>query len=162
MSARRLLSAVIGPLLGGAFYLLLIDTVSSPELWAALGGLLLIVLTSEAARRQGLAGASVRVSWILRGWRAGASIPRHIAIVTWEALVQLVRPKAQRGSLRVVRFAYTGEEPGDIGRRALAEALGSLAPNSIVVGVDTDRGLLLVHQLRRSGSHRELDPLELG
>lgn len=154
--------AVAGPLLGAGFYLLLIDTVSSPELWAGLGGLIVLVLVTEATRRQGVAEAALRPAWILRGWHALASVPRHIGIVTWEALAQLVRPQPQRGCLRAVAWKPVGDEPGDIGRRALAESIGSLAPNSIVIGVDTEHGLLLVHQLRRSGGRDELDVLDLG
>ncbi|MCW3018653.1 MAG: hypothetical protein JWN10_961, partial [Solirubrobacterales bacterium] len=48
----------------------------------------------------------------------------------------------------------------DAGRRALAESFGSLAPNTIVIGVDPERDLLLVHQLRGGGGR--VDVLELG
>jgi hypothetical protein len=50
----------------------------------------------------------------------------------------------------------------DIGRRGLSEILGSLAPNTIVIGVDTERQLLLVHQLHRTGGSENLDVLRLG
>jgi hypothetical protein len=40
--------------------------------------------------------------------------------------------------------------------------LGSLAPNTIVIGIDDERDLMLVHQLRRDGGRDELDVLELG
>ena len=48
------------------------------------------------------------------------------------------------------------------GRRALAESLGSLAPNTIVIGVDPERKLLLVHQLHARADRDELDVLRLG
>jgi hypothetical protein len=44
----------------------------------------------------------------------------------------------------------------------LTEIVGSLAPNTIVIGVDADSGLLLVHQLRRNGDRDDIDVLELG
>ena len=59
-------------------------------------------------------------------------------------------------------FRAGGDGSRDVGRRALAEGLGSLAPNTIVIGVDDERDLLLVHQLHRSGGREELDVLELG
>jgi hypothetical protein len=40
--------------------------------------------------------------------------------------------------------------------------MGSLSPNTIVVGVDTERGLVLVHQLQRQGDAEQIDPLGLG
>lgn len=89
------------------------------------------------------------------------NVPAHILLVGREAVAQCARPKAARGTFRAVSFAG-GEQPEDVGRRALSEALGSLAPNTIVIGVDTDRQLLLVHQLRRTGGSQELDALGLG
>jgi hypothetical protein len=49
-----------------------------------------------------------------------------------------------------------------MGRRALAETVGSVAPNTIVIGIDDERGLLLVHQLRRHGGPEDLDVTRLG
>lgn len=59
-------------------------------------------------------------------------------------------------------FRGGGDGSDDVGRRALAEGLGSLAPNTIVIGIDGENDLLLVHQLHRSGGREQLDVLELG
>jgi hypothetical protein len=77
------------------------------------------------------------------------SLPRQIAWVSWQAVAQLVAPRQTRGTLRAVPFRAGGESSRDVGRRALAEGLGSLAPNTIVIGIDGARDLLLVHQLPR-------------
>ena len=50
----------------------------------------------------------------------------------------------------------------ETGRRALAESLGSFAPNTIIVGVDAERELLLGHQLRPGGGDEAIDVLGLG
>jgi hypothetical protein len=49
-----------------------------------------------------------------------------------------------------------------MGRRALAESFGSFAPNTIIIGVDAERELLLGHQLRRRGGDDAIDVLRLG
>jgi hypothetical protein len=49
-----------------------------------------------------------------------------------------------------------------VGRSALAESLGSFAPNTIVIGVDPERELILGHQLRRTGGDEAIDVLGLG
>jgi hypothetical protein len=90
------------------------------------------------------------------------SIPRQIVWVSWQAMAQAVAPREARGSLRAVPFRAGGDDSSDAGRRALAEGLGSLAPNTIVIGVDGERDLLLVHQLHRRGGREQLDVLELG
>jgi hypothetical protein len=55
-----------------------------------------------------------------------------------------VRPE---GRIVEEPFEATGEDPRDAARRALAVTGGTLTPNSIVVGIDADRGVLVRHEL---------------
>ena len=158
----RLTGLLLGAALAAAFYMALIDTVDLPELYAGGGGLVLAVGLYEAARHQRHEEASVRLRWLGRGARVAASVPAHIGYLLVEAARQLADPQLTRGEFRAVRFDSGGNGARDRGRRALAEAVGSLAPNTIVVGVDSERDILLVHQLRRTGGREALDPLELG
>jgi hypothetical protein len=66
------------------------------------------------------------------------------------------------GSFRAVSFGGGDSEAQETGRRALAEAAGSVAPNTFVVGIDGKRGLILAHQLKVGGGRQTIDPLELG
>ncbi len=153
---------IAGLVLGAGLYLWLIDTADPPELYAGLGVAVLSALAFEVSREQVGAEGSFSVAWPRRGWRLAARIPAQIVTVSWEALVQLRHPRTDRGELRAVSFRAGENSPRDMGRRALSEALGSLAPNTIVIGVDTERDLLLVHQLHRQGGREQLDPLGLG
>ena len=47
------------------------------------------------------------------------------------------------GTFRAVRFRCGPDHDIEIGRRALAEWFGSFAPNTIIVGVDVERELIL-------------------
>jgi hypothetical protein len=155
--------ALLGLLVAGAFYLLLIDTASPPELYAGAGATVLAAAIYELAREQGVAESALRVGWLARAWRLPWTVVVSIALVSAEAFAQLLFPRTPgRGSWRAVPFRAGGDNGRDAGRRALAEALGSLAPNTIVIGIDFERDLLLVHQLRRRGGREELDVLELG
>lgn len=162
VTLRSLAGFMLGVVLAAAFYMVLIDTVDLPEVYAAIGAVLLAGAGYEAARRQGVAEGRVSPGWVARGWRVILSIPRQIAWVSWQAFAQLVAPRETRGTLRAVSFRAGGEGSSDVGRRALAEGLGSLAPNTIVIGIDGERDLLLVHQLHPSGGREQLDVLELG
>jgi hypothetical protein len=57
--------------------------------------------------------------------------------------VLLARALVHRPAGRVVETDFSGDETS----QALAIAARSLAPNTIVIGVDEDRGVLLAHQL---------------
>jgi hypothetical protein len=153
---------VLGVLLGGGFYFLLIDTASLPELYALAGVAVGCALAFELAHEQGLIESLIDPRWLLRGWRVLLRIPIDVALLCWEAMVQVVAPRQVRGTFRAAPFAATGETPTDTGKRALSEWAGSISPNTFVVGVDPERGLVLVHQLRRQGDTGQLDPLGLG
>lgn len=152
----------LGLLIGGGFYLLLIDTASLPELYALAGVAVACALAFGLAREQGFAAGRVVPWWLIRGWRVIVRIPPDIAILCREAIVQLVAPRQRRGEFRAGAFGAVKQTPEDTGRRAVSEWLGSLSPNTIVVGVDPDRSLLLVHQLHRQGDIDQIDPLGLG
>lgn len=159
----RLVGLSIGVSLAGAFYLLLIDTLDVPELYAGGAAALVAAFGLEAGREQAFAEVSTTPAALARSLRAVARIPGDVARVSWAVLQQLVRPRAQRGQLRAVRFRFgRRHDGGDAGRRALAEAAGSLAPNTIIVGIDPQRSLLLAHQLSRSGGREAVDVLGLG
>jgi hypothetical protein len=147
----------------GALYLLLIDTTSLPELIVGVGAAAIAATGFELAREQQTAGGlSARLRWFSSLYRPLIKTPSDIVVVSWLALRQLVRPKQVNGSFRAVRFRCGPEHDIEIGRRALAEAFGSFAPNTIIVGVDVERELILGHQLRPSGGAEAIDLLGLG
>jgi hypothetical protein len=158
---RRFAIAAIGLVLGGAFYLLLIDTRYAPELYGACGVALLAAIVFEVSRESGFTEAAFSIGWLREAWRPLARVPVDMALVAREAVSQLLDRRPRRGVFRTIEFAG-GTGPRDAGRRALTEVLGSLAPNTIVIGIDPERGLLLVHQLRRDGPPDRLDVLRLG
>jgi len=142
-----------------AFYLALVDTRQHPEL--ILGA---IVAAAGASAAVAIRSARpLRASLALELLRA---LPAAIwSLVSQSALVLgfLVRRlvgRRQRGRFRTAPFRGGGDEPRDVGRRALTEGLGSLGPNTIVVGIDRERDLIVVHQLARRDD--QLDPLGLG
>jgi hypothetical protein len=161
--ARRLARVGVGFALAAVLYLLLVDTTSLPELYAGAAIVLLAALGFGAAREQQRREASFRAAWLPRVWSAVARIPGDALRLVWELVAQLLSRRRRRGVLRAVPFRHGGDDSGvEIGRRAATELLGSLAPNTIVIGVDPDTDLLLVHQLRRSGGREQIDVLRLG
>jgi hypothetical protein len=158
---RRLALTLAGVAFAGAFYLLLIDTVSLPEIYVLIAVTLLAAAAFEASREQGFPEARLPPRSLARAWRAVARVPLDAGLLCAETFAQLRQHKRSRGQFRAIPFrAGTSEE--DRGRYGLTEIVGSLAPNTIVIGVDADSDLLLVHQLRRIGDRDDIDVLELG
>lgn len=159
----RWLRGLIGALiLAGSFYLLLIDTLDLPELYTGAGVVVLAAALFGASRDPEPTEIAPRALWWLRGWRVLARVPGDIAGVSFAALDQVVRRRPSYGGLRAVSFAGDRNPRTAAGRRALAEALGSLTPNTIVLGVDVERGLILAHELRPGHGRRSIDVLGLG
>jgi hypothetical protein len=160
---RRFAAWSVGWLFAGALYLLLIDTTSLPELIVAAGAATIAATGFELAREQQTAGGlTARMRWLRTAHRPLLKVPSDIATVSLLALRQLVSPKPVNGVFRAVPFRCGPEHDIEIGRRALAESLGSFAPNTIIVGVDVERELILGHQLRPGGGAETIDVLGLG
>jgi hypothetical protein len=145
---RRVGSAIRWALVWAAFgglWLLLAGTVSSEEVGAAAAGASVATIAVALVIHQGIVDLSPRLRWIGRAWR----LPGRVVLEFGILLVALARRLAGRpigGTFRAVPF------PGGRGRRAsarraLAAAAGSLAANAYVVGFDEDAGLMLVHAL---------------
>jgi hypothetical protein len=159
---RRMFAWSLGWMFAGALYLLLIDITDLPELIVGAGAAILAATGLELAREQQVAGESIRARWLLRAYRPVLKVPSDIWHVFRAALVQLVRRDAVVGQFRAVPFRGGEDELLESGRQGLAEGFGSLAPNTIIIGVDTERELILAHQLRRNGGREAIDLLELG
>jgi len=158
---RRLATVGAGALIAAAFYLLLIDTVAPRELFAMCGVVLVAAVAFESSRELGFVEASFRVQWLRYTWRALLRIPVDVLILCLEVVLRLAHRRSAGGVFRAVPFR-SGAHAADHGRAALAELVGSLAPNTIVLGVDHESGLVLVHQLQRDGGRDRLDVLRLG
>jgi hypothetical protein len=160
---RRVAAWSAGWLFAGALYLLLIDTTSLPELIVGAAAVTIAATGFELAREQQTAGGlTARVRWLTTLHRPLLKVPSDIATLSLLALRQLVKPRPVNGAFRAVPFRCGPEHDIEIGRRALAEAFGSFAPNTIIVGVDVERELILGHQLHPTGGAEAIDLLGLG
>ncbi|TMK42206.1 MAG: hypothetical protein E6G56_02010 [Actinobacteria bacterium] len=161
--SRRLALWLAAWLVGAGVWLALVDLTDLPELLTGAVAAALAATGFEVAREAGHPGIGGRARWLARAWRPLVRAPVDIVVLSALTLSQAVRPVRNRGRFRAIPFGSADESSAHKhGRRALAEALGSFAPNTIVVGVDPEAELILVHQLRPSGGRRSVDVLGLG
>jgi multisubunit Na+/H+ antiporter MnhE subunit len=137
------------------------DSAKLPELLAGVGVAALAATGTELVRRQRVAGIAILPRFLRRAPVLIPSAIRDCVTLTRLAFQQLARPQAVRGKTVALPFAHGGDVPPEAGRRALAQGLGSFAPNTIVVGVDPERNVLIAHQLAATSKPSDLDPLEL-
>jgi multisubunit Na+/H+ antiporter MnhE subunit len=135
---------------GGLFVLWLVFVGTASDRMENIGGLFASALAATAAevvRSQGLLHFRVERRWWVRLWRQPWRIVADFGIVVLAFFAQLIHPRAHRGSFRTVEFPTGGQRAADRGRRAFVAAVGSLAPNTLVVEVDEEGGELLLHHL---------------
>jgi hypothetical protein len=162
LAARRAFAWSLAWVCAAALYLLLIDITDLPELLVGAGAAVLAATGLELVREEGILGESIRLGWLLRVPRVLLKVPADIAVVSLLALRATFDRHGVRGSFRSLPFACGQEQKLETGRQALAEALGSLAPNTFVVGIDTEREEIIAHQLRPTSGREAIDVLELG
>jgi len=124
-------------------YLLLADTVAPPELAT---GAVAAVLGATAARLVRPA-ARPHGRWLATAARRLIGVVADLAPLARVLLVRGILRRAGAGAYVEVAFGATSDAPDDVAHRALTQALGSLGPNTVVVDVDKERGVLVAHQL---------------
>jgi multisubunit Na+/H+ antiporter MnhE subunit len=121
-----------------ALYLWLADNAVLPEL--VVGAVVAAIGASGAVlvRGQRRTRLRPRLRWLRGVWRPLFGV--------FGDLVPLARALARRrpGALVESPLGGPADDPAYV---ALTEALGSLAPNTLVVDVDRERGVVLAHQL---------------
>jgi hypothetical protein len=132
-----------------ASWLLLVDATNH---WEVLFGVVaagLAVIGLELVRRHHLAKFRPRLRWLLEGLRLPYYIIQGCAVIFW---VLLKYPfSGEKSILKSVPFMSGGSDARSCARRALAIAYGTMPPNFVVLSVDLDKQVMLIHQVQPSG-----------
>jgi multisubunit Na+/H+ antiporter MnhE subunit len=130
-----------------ALWLALVDTVLAPELIAGAVAAAIAATGAVIVREQRRLLLRPRLAWVRS---AGRPLRRTVTDLGPLARA-LVRPRAEHGRLVEVPYDAVGDTPDAATHRVFTQALGSLAPNTLVVDIDRDRRVLIVHQLVPTG-----------
>jgi hypothetical protein len=123
-----------------ALYVVLVDSRRLEELVAAavVGALGATAAALVRREREVLLPASA----------GGGGRASHRAVVATRPRAARARARSPAaGRVLEVRFDAIGDDPHDAARRALAVAGRSLAPNTIVIGIDEELRVLIAHRL---------------
>lgn len=149
--------AWVGWWLGSAaIYLVLVDTVVEPELVTCAVIATIAASAATLVRGQRRVVMRPRAVWLVGLWRPIASYPRDL----WTVTRALFAPRTVSGKLYALAFEPGADGARTAARRVLGPTAGSFAPNTFVVGLEVETGLLLVHQLVPSEDPaHDADPL---
>jgi multisubunit Na+/H+ antiporter MnhE subunit len=144
-----------------ALWMVLADSVRIVEIVVGIGVAALGATGFELVRRQRVAEQDIPLRLFARVWRVLLRAVPDVWRLTRAAFAQLVHRQPVRGGVVAMPFGHGGVDPKQRGVRAIEGGLGSVAPNTTVIGVDRETGVLLVHQLEPTRDASDLDPLQL-
>ncbi|HKW75964.1 MAG TPA: hypothetical protein VJN64_10615 [Terriglobales bacterium] len=105
---------------------------------------------AEVVRAHPFADFRPHLSWVLQAWREPWYIVQGCSVVLWVFLKHFVQP--EQSVLREVVFDSGGSDPQSAARRALAITYTTMPPNFVVLSIDLDKNVMLVHQVSQSAT----------
>jgi multisubunit Na+/H+ antiporter MnhE subunit len=145
--ARRVGSWLVWWVLMMSFWVMIDDSVSTDELLAGAGAAALAALLVELVTYQAATRFRMRMEWLVPALRLPGQIVRDTVTVyaaLWRRLVYGEEPPSAFLELPV-RFG--NDTPEGVTRRTLLVGGTSVAPNTFVLGIDSERDVMVVHRL---------------
>ncbi len=129
------------------FYSWLISKVQLQQIIAAaLVGLVVAIGMTALSRSAGL-GLKIRLRWLgLLAWRLPAKVLHDLRLLA-AAFGRALAGRKAAGRFKQIPFDLGGEGPASAARRALVTVGVSVPPNTIAVGTDANKRVLMAHQL---------------
>lgn len=128
-------------------YLLLASKLKPSEIGAGILAAALATVAILAVRKQGVAHFAPKLSWISHFRTTPGTIIADCGVVAQALWQHLALRKNVEGKFRVIPFDPGGDDARSAARRALVTAGITLGPNTYVIQVHQDKGLIAVHQL---------------
>jgi multisubunit Na+/H+ antiporter MnhE subunit len=128
------------------------DNIGLAELGAGAGAAVLAALLAEVALHQAGTRIAVRARWLAAAYRLPGQVLGDTVLVFRALARQLLRGEPPPSGFRELPVRAGDQDREDQGgaavtRLVLLVGAGSLAPNTVVLGIDQDRGVMVVHQL---------------
>src|SRR4051794_2819566 len=128
-----------------ALWLALVDTVVVPELVVGAFAAAAAATGAVLVRRHRLVLLRPRAAWVRHAARPLARTVTDLAPLARALWRRAIRRRDVRGRLVELPYTAVGHDPVEAAHRVFTQALGSLGPNTVVVGIDHERRTLLVH-----------------
>jgi multisubunit Na+/H+ antiporter MnhE subunit len=154
-AARRAGSWLVWWILMMSFWVMLDDSIATDELLAGAGAAALAALIAELACYQAASRFRMRVKWLVPALSLPGQVVRDMVLVyraLWRLLVHGEQPPSAFGE---VPARFGDDTPEGVTRRTLLVGGTSIAPNTFVLGIDSERDVMVVHRLVAERDGRE-------
>lgn len=130
-------------------WLLLVDNFKRGEMLLGVAMALVAALAAAVVKAENFARFAPHVGELTQTWR----IPWYLVEGTWQIFGVLARHLFTRppSLIASMRFDPGGDDAHSAARRALAVALMTVPPNTVVVGIDRKKQRLILHEFRQGG-----------
>jgi multisubunit Na+/H+ antiporter MnhE subunit len=147
-ASRRVITWLTWWALMMSLWVALDDSLRSDELLAGAGAAAMAAVAAEMVGHQARTRYRIRAAWLLSAFRLPGQVA-HETLLVFGALARTLafREPPPRGTFTEIPVRHGDDAPLDMTRRVLLTGVRSLAPNSFVLGIDADRGIMIVHEL---------------
>lgn len=145
--ARRAGARLVWWVLLMSFWVILDNSIESDELLAGAGAAALGAFLAELAFRQAVTRFRMRIEWLVPALGLPGQVARDTATVFAALWRRLARGQEPDSGFRELPVRYGNDTPQGVTRRVLLVGGRSLAPNAFVLGIDSDRDVMVIHQL---------------
>lgn len=134
-----------------SFWVAIDDSFATDELLAGAGAAALAALAAEVITYQAAIRFLMRPGWLLPALRLPADVARDTWIVFAALARMLARRQPPHSDFTELPVRYGETSALGQSRRVLLTGGRSLAPNMLVLGIDAERDVMVVHRLVSDG-----------
>jgi multisubunit Na+/H+ antiporter MnhE subunit len=146
-AARRVAAWIGWWIAGMSFWVMLDDSTQFDETLAGAGAAALAALVAEMATYQAAARLKIRAEWFVPALRLPGQVAGDLITVFGALWRKLARGEQPHSAFATIPVRYGDDTTEGVTRRVLMIGGRSLAPNTFVLGIDKDLGVMVVHQL---------------
>jgi multisubunit Na+/H+ antiporter MnhE subunit len=130
-----------------AFWVWADDSLALAELLAGAGAAAIGASVAELVQHQSATHFRPRAEWVAPALRLPMKLVKDTALVAKVLWARIVHGQDPPSAFRAVPVRGGGSSPEDVTRRVLMIAGMSFTPNTFALGIDSEHGLMFVHQL---------------
>jgi multisubunit Na+/H+ antiporter MnhE subunit len=130
-----------------SFWVILDDSIAVDELLAGTGAAALAAILAELATHQAAIRFRMRVEWLIPALSLPGQVVRDTVIVFAALWRRLARGEQPPSGFREIPVRFGDASDEGAARRVLLIGGRSVAPNTIAAGIDSERNVIVVHQL---------------